>query len=270
MTDTPAHVLSADAIRFGLRPERVGAAITVLPEVASTNTYALETLARGDGPGADGHVVFAEHQTAGRGRLGRDWHCPRGAGLTMTALLWETVEAISPARYVMAAAIAVADAVAETTDVDPSIRWPNDIYVADRKLAGILVEARSFAPGAWAVAIGIGLNCLQHAGHFPPEIRNRATSLEIESGHAVDRTAVARTLVAQLDALFGESSAVSDVELSRRWSDRSADLGSHVTLVQDGVEFTGRIVDVDPQNGLLLQLDTGGRRYFDAATTTRA
>ena len=282
MTNIPPRQLSVDILAGGLKTRRVGRRIVVLPQVDSTNTYALQTLATSAGADADGTVVFAEHQTAGRGRLGRSWHAPTGASLLTTTLLWEADDNHHAAYWCMAAAIAVVRGIEAATDLDPMIRWPNDVYIGDRKVSGILVEVRRADPvvnhepsagdqktqGVF-VAIGIGVNCLQHAGHFPEEIRHKATSLEMASAHAVDRVAVARAIMRALDDVSGAAGRISDAQLAAAWTERSGDIGTATTLISGGQQFDGRIVDVHPQHGLVLQLETGARRHFDPATTSR-
>ncbi len=262
------HQLTPEGIAEGLRAVRVGRRIVVLPEIDSTNTHALETIAPREGHAADGTVIFAERQTSGRGRLGRRWHSPTGASLMFTVLLHEPENAARAAFWTMAAALGVARGVESATDISPQIRWPNDVYVGSRKLAGILVEARLTRGDGW-IAVGIGLNCLQQPAHFPDEIRTSATSLEIESTSPIDRAAVARNILQVLDEYFAQPSLVREDALAAEWSDRSSDIGQHVTL-RSGLEpFTGRIIDVHPREGLLLHLDIGGRRHFDPATTSR-
>jgi BirA family transcriptional regulator, biotin operon repressor / biotin---[acetyl-CoA-carboxylase] ligase len=271
-----AHELSAEVLRSAVNTRRVGRQVVVLPEVDSTNTYALEQMAGPHGVEADGWVVFAEYQTAGRGRHGRGWHAPRGASLLFTVLLCSKGDIPEPTRLIMAASVAVADGVARAAGVDATIRWPNDIQVAGRKLAGILVEVRPLPSDAWVTAIGIGVNCLQHVGHFPPELRDRATSLELVSPFAVDRQAVAVSILRRLDEYFaeensfgGEGNAELDARLAEEWRARSGDIGERVILESVGETYTGRILDVQPRSGLLVHLDTGARRQFDPATTTR-
>jgi len=322
-----AHRLTADDLAAELGTRRIGRRVVVFDELPSTNTHALETLAAdpvdADGYcGGDGAVVFAEHQTAGRGRLGRRWHSPRGASLMFTVLLLESdgnstalakrqanitdsssfhdsTATDSPATdsqirqspfairhshsdilnsqlairnsslLPLVVAVALADAVHISTGVECLLRWPNDLYVGPRKLAGILIESRSVAPGRLAVAIGIGVNCLQHAEHFPPELRDRATSLDLECRRPIDRVAVARAAMQRLDALLGEPGTIDDNRIIAQWKARSADLGQRVTLVEAGHAFSGSILEVDPIDGLLLQLDTGARRAFHPATTSR-
>ena len=263
------HQLSAAELLDGLGTRRVGQEVIVLPEVNSTNSFALDALAVEQGAAADGWVVFAEHQTVGRGRLGRSWHSPRGAGLLFTVLLCSGPARPTPARSVMAAAVAVAAGTERATLVAPVIRWPNDIHAGGKKLGGILVEVRPLTDSLWATAVGIGVNCLQHEAHFPPELRGRATSLDLESSHPVDRTAVAQAILRELDVLWSAERGVSDDDLAAAWKAHSADLGARVTLTAEGRTFTGCIADVHPQTGLLLQLDTGARREFDPSKTTR-
>lgn len=263
-----SQLLDAAALQPTPLPRRIGRKVEIHAELDSTNNWALEHLVVEAGKESDGQVVFAEYQTAGRGRFGRDWLTPRGAGLCFTFILWESTSPACFARLIMETAIAVAEGIEAVTDVEVGIRWPNDLYVRGRKLAGILVELRG-ATGGIAIAVGVGVNCLQQPGHFPPELRDRATSLEIESHNPIDRNVVGRSVLTSLDRFFGAANPPSDEVLTGAWLNRSTDVGTHVTLHHDGHAFAGRILDISPKSGLLLQLDDGGRRLFDPATTSR-
>lgn len=260
--------LTAESLLIPGAPTRIGRRVEFLAETDSTNSYALNKIAA-QGPVTDGHLVFSEYQTAGRGRMGRSWDCPRGAGVMFTALLWERPDQLSISRLIMATALAVARGIESSTDVETLIRWPNDIYVKSRKVAGTLVEARAAGTSEMPVAIGVGINCLQHAGHFPAELRASATSLEIESRHAIDRAEIARAVLRELDGLLKSDSDWTDESLARAWMEKIGDVGERFTLSCDGQSFAGRVLDVHPQTGLLLQLDTGARRHFDLATISR-
>lgn len=286
-------MLSAETLGAELPTQRLGRRICVLPEVDSTNTFAFELAGHpgqalsslskrkkvqvyertpGDAANSDydGLVVFAERQSSGRGRLGRAWHCPTGAGLMLTILLREPVGATTPAAWMMLAGVAVVRGIIHATDVTPSLRWPNDVYAADRKLAGILVETRREGAGSELVAIGIGINCLQQPGHFPPDIRARATSLDLLSDDPIDRHAVARSVLEVLDAELCMLMHRDENRLIEQWQSHSADIGARVELQCEGHTYRGRIIDVHPRDGVLVQLDDGGRRQFDPAVTTRA
>jgi len=269
---TPPHRLTVDAIARGLDVRRIGRRVLVFDDVDSTNTHALDRL-RELGLNADGTVLFAEHQAAGRGRLGRRWQSPRGASLLMTALLVDPrpgeTAGRTNARLTLVVAVAVAEAIRSCTDVEPVIRWPNDLYVGDSKLAGMLIETRDWTNGLVATAVGIGVNCLQQPGHFPPDLGRPATSLDMASSRPVDRVAVARAILMQLDRRLAVQDANFDSDIHATWKHLSNDIGQRVTLVESGIEHTGRILDLDPLDGLLLQLDTGARRAFAPNTTTR-
>lgn len=262
-----AHQLTVELLAKGLQTSRIARQIVVLDEAPSTNDYVFQKLAP-QGEAADGVTVFAELQTNGRGRLGRSWQAPRGSSLMFTTLLWEKTLPPSPVRWMMASAIAVAQGIAEATELEPTIRWPNDVYMRGRKVSGILVEARNFA-GGWGVAVGIGINCLQQPGHFPEEIRSKATSLEIESRHPVDRIRVAQAVLHELDSFVNPDVMIDDERLADLWREGSADIGARATLRSNSQEYRGVIIDVHPQNGLVLQLDGGARKYFDPAVTSR-
>ncbi len=264
------HLLTAETIVDGWTPRRVGRDVVVLGETGSTNSFVLERAAEDAPASLDGLVVFAERQTAGRGRMGRAWHCPTGAGLMFSVLLLEPDGRVAPSAWMMLAGVAVAEGVAAATDVEPRLRWPNDLYGAGRKLGGILVEIRTLDHGARGVAIGVGINCLQQPLHFPESVRERAASLDMLSKMPIDRTRIARAVLQNLDACLDASLHHDEARLSDLWRDRSADIGNHITVQSGQDTFAGYVLDVHPREGLLLQLEHGGRRHFDAARTTRS
>lgn len=225
----------------------------------------------------DGSVAVAEYQAAGRGRLGRRWVAPRRSSILLSALVIEPEDSPVVRLAPFLACLAACEAVDAETDCRAYVRWPNDVTLGGRKLGGVLVESTPSpiaAPGGpkrRAVVVGVGLNCLQQAGHFAGPLAQHATSLEIESRQPVDRCAVARTLVQRLDDWLHRVRTTEDAAAAVRsaWLERCEDLGAHVTLVQDGVPFSGTVVDISDDGDLHVQLDQGGRRAFAAATTTR-
>lgn len=263
--------------------DRLRGAFLHFDALDSTNAYLLTHAERLP----DGSVAIAEYQSAGRGRHRRPWSAPRGAAILLSVLLHEAADsplvAGRPAAEgqngaapgaTLLACVAACEAVEATTECRPAIRWPNDLHLRGRKLGGVLAEATRLVNGAnagRALVVGIGLNCLQHAGHFPEELRAIATSLEIESMQPIDRVAVARALLTRLDARLAalHSSSAAWDELHRAWRDRCEDLHQHVTLQCDGQTHSGTVVDIAPGGDLVVQLDHGGRMSFGAATTTR-
>lgn len=241
---------------------RLGSAVHTFPELDSTNRWLIEHARELP----DGAIAVTEFQTAGRGRLGRQWLAPRGSSLLMSVFLIEPVESPLISLVGLAMANAACTAIENVTDVSPGVRWPNDLVVEDRKLGGVLVETAAIDAQRRCVVIGMGLNCLQQAGHFPNDLTRAATSLEIESSQAIGRAAVAARVLSELDQrVAGFDPAVTLSE----WRSRCIDIGRSTELLQAGQHYAGTVVDVAENADLVVQLATGGRRSFEAATTTR-
>lgn len=274
---SPAHrPLEPDDLLACGPLRRLGRNVIALRETASTNQLLLDHAHELP----DGTLATAEYQTAGRGRFGRRWHAPRGATIALSVLLHEPGASPLVADIWLRAAIAAARAIEALLPLTVDLRWPNDLQLHGRKVGGVLVESRPVAPQTGrpagstrsggldrALVIGIGINCLQHRGHFPPELRERATSLEIESTQPVDRAGLAGRLVAELDAVVADRRP--DPALREEYAQRCHDLGQRVTLIENARSYCGTVVEIDRDGGLIVQLDDGGRRHFASATTTR-
>lgn len=216
--------------------------------IDSTNRYLLDE-ARAGAP--DGVVAVADHQRAGRGRLGRTWEAAPGSALLVSVLLRP---ALAPERLgllTMAAGLALSDAVRSVADVDARLKWPNDLVVADRKLAGLLAEADLGAGEVRAVVVGAGANLAVDA--FPPELADLATSVAGEAGRSVDRDAVLDAFLDALDARLADLDAVPAA-----YRARSATLGRRVRveLGTDRVRV-GTAVDLTPVGALVVRDDAG-------------
>ncbi len=254
---------------------RLGRHVFVLDTVGSTNDFLLERAA----VAGDGALAWAEQQTAGRGRLGRRWHAPRGSSILLSVLLHESPPSPLLTHAALLGAVAACEAVVATTDCAPGVRWPNDLVLNGRKLGGVLAEScalpavAAMLPGGRprALVLGIGLNVLQQRAHFAGELAGQATSLECESNRPVDRAAIAAALLARLDAWVLETLRPGGVpRLLAAWRDHCGDFGTRVTLLHDGRSYSGTAVDLTAEGDLIVQLEHGGRRRFVAATTTRA
>jgi BirA family biotin operon repressor/biotin-[acetyl-CoA-carboxylase] ligase len=241
--------------------------------VTSTNDLAVRA---GDSRSNDGLVVLAEEQTSGRGRQGRSWTAPPRSSILMSVLLFPPPHLMpgdSAARsgqtwLTALGAIATADVVSSWLGQSARIKWPNDVRVKGRKIAGILVE-RSLAPKsvpvssqsaskpAWGAVIGIGLNANLPREDFSPELAVRATSLQIERGGArVDRSEFARDLIRRLDHWYDVSRADGPESLNAAWCERSEHLGCLVTVSTPCTHFIGRLVDLDVRIGVTLELSS--------------
>jgi len=251
-------------IRHTLATRVIGSAVQVLESAASTNDVAWNEALAG---APEGTVIFAEEQTAGRGRMGRHWHSPRGANLLLSVILRPTLEANQSNLLTVVSSVAVAQALRENLHVQARIRWPNDITIKGRKVAGILVEGRTLATGAVFV-MGIGLNVNMTAEQIPPDLRDIATSLSIELGQPAGRVETARVLLQSLDRWYRDLSFGDYGRIARCWRRLSSTMGERVTLIENGREFRGRVLDLSLEEGLIVRLDEGVTRIFHPSTVT--
>jgi BirA family transcriptional regulator, biotin operon repressor / biotin---[acetyl-CoA-carboxylase] ligase len=245
-----------------------------LTETGSTNSDAL-ALARDGAP--EGAVVVADHQTAGRGRRGRSWEAPSGASLLVSVLLRPPAEVAGLAG--MAAGVAMGAAVAEVTGgaVEPGLKWPNDLVVGDRKLAGILAEADwpagTTASGGWrppgagerlAVVVGVGIN-VAWPESLPADLAEIAVALNhLAPAPAVDRADLLVAYLRHLDAVYGELVARGAGPLLDAWRRRSATLGREVRVDLGGSDVEGVAVDVTGEGHLVVEAPGGTRRTLAA------
>ena len=250
---------------------RLGHFVRAFDDLDSTNAWLLARSA--DLP--DGAVVTAECQSAGRGRFNRRWIAPRGSSILLSVLLHEPERSPVLAGATLLAATAAAEAVEQETACRVTLHWPNDLVASGRKLGGVLAESKRIPPVAGvarrSLVIGIGINCLQQRGHFAPELAEIATSLEIECPEPVHRLDVARALLARIEAWLQDLTHASDgaTRLVQEWTNRCSDLGARIILEEDGRRYAGTVLEIAADGELIVQIDEGGRRRFEPATTTR-
>ena len=229
-------------------------------EIDSTNTYLLGEARRGAPAGT---VARADHQRAGRGRLGRRWEAPAGSSLLISLLLRPVLPADAWHLATASVALAAADACSDSAGVVPRLKWPNDLVVDQRKLAGILAEADPSAPGgppdSVALVIGLGLNV---SWPGPPDAAG--TSLSEEAGRPVE---VDRVAEAFLERVVPWAERLDTPEgrqmIAGALRERSDTLGRRVRVVLADDELIGTAVDLDPAGHLVVE-GPGGRRTIAA------
>lgn len=270
----PADRLCPDQIEHELGTRRIGRRIAVWDRVSSTNDLAAGACRSASN---DGLVVLADEQTAGRGRLGRSWTAPPRSSILMSVVLFPPrdldphgPEAGPGAAWLTAmGAVATAEVVSTWIGRPAAIKWPNDVRVDGRKIAGILAErpaahGQAVSPGppegtGRAAVIGIGLNVNPDAGSLPADLRTRATSIRIEcGGRPADRSEVARDLIRRLDHWYTSARSLGPAALNTPWRDRSEHLGRLVRVDTPAGPRSGRLVDLDLHRGLTLETVSGG------------
>ncbi|MFH1370240.1 MAG: biotin--[acetyl-CoA-carboxylase] ligase [Planctomycetota bacterium] len=260
-TKSAPDVLDPDKITSHLRTKRIGKKIVVYSSTASTNNVAAEYAKNKDN---DGFVVLTEEQTRGRGRSGNRWESRKGDSILCSILLTECK--LNAELLPLTIATAAAEAIGKCSNCAAQIKWPNDIILNNKKAAGILVESKKFGKHT-AYIIGIGINCHQRKDDFPAELKMTATSIDIETGSITDRISLTKRLLISVDhwLTIAEKDEQKVVE---HWQKLSTQLNHRVALVYNRKRFVGNCIGIDPQQGLVLQLDTGGIRMFHAAQTT--
>lgn len=248
-------LLHADDLLARLGDTRViGRDIRVFKETASTSDVA-QKLAE-DGV-AEGVVVFAESQTQGRGRLGRQWLSAPGKGLWLSVLLRPALPPQQATQLTVAAAVALARAVEAQTGLKPDIKWPNDLLLGGRKVAGILTEMNAELERVHSLILGMGLNVNQTAAEFPAALRGTVTSLRLAGGAPVDRPAMAAQLLRELDADYARICGGLFRTVAEEWERRCATLGQRVAIHCGGRRLSGRVEALDAEGALLLRTDHG-------------
>jgi BirA family biotin operon repressor/biotin-[acetyl-CoA-carboxylase] ligase len=184
-----ADSLAPDAVR-PLLTGRFGHVYRYEPVCAST-----QRLLRDDDP--EGAVAAAEEQTEGRGRLGRHWQAPSGTSVLVSVMLRPAVEPARLPELSLVAGGAVAEAIAEVTGIDPAIKFPNDVLIGGKKVAGILAESSE-----GRVVLGVGVNVNQTSEQLPAEAQTEPTSLRIEVGEPVDRAALLAAILLRLERAY--------------------------------------------------------------------
>ena len=234
--------LTPESIRSRLHSRIVGKSIRCVESCESTNDLAWKE-ALGGAP--DGTAIFAEEQTKGRGRFGRTWTAPKGKALLCSVILRPELDPERVPLVTAMAALAAADVVGD----DALIRFPNDVMLQGRKIAGILVEARFISSRPDVFIVGLGMNVNAH----PPDVN--ATSL----GEEVSRSAAARSLLEALDGWYARLGGPLR-DYRKAWRERSFILEKRVKIRQNGKSFQGVVEEIDPIDGLVIRLYTGHPR----------
>lgn len=252
----PADPLTPAALQAALRTAVFGHRVFYYAIIASTNDRALELAAAGE---PEGSLVLAEQQTGGRGRRDRVWISPPGLGIYASIVLRPGVPAGRTPLFTIAAAVAVAVALRETTALPARIKWPNDVFAGGRKIAGILGESRGADPEIREVIIGIGINVHQRADDFPGDLARLATSVRLETERPPPRRAsILAAVLEEFERRYHALLRSVTDDLLREWRDLSAvPAGSRVVVEGPAGRREGDLMGVDADGALLLREESG-------------
>jgi len=253
--------LDLSLIRKDLGTQRLGTKFHYFQELDSTNSRARD-LAEQAVPVVE--IVVSEYQTHGRGRLGRRWGSPPLATLYFSAILRPKLSSEHAAQITLMAAVAVADAAVSFIPQSPTIKWPNDVLVDGKKLAGILAEASCDADRVTYVVLGIGINVNFPRDSMPVELRQRATSFMQLTGFPLEREIVFRRLIQDRDRCYGVLEMSGFDALRPRWEARFNLAGRRVRGELDTEMITGVARGIDRHGALVLEDQNGTLRNIVA------
>lgn len=221
----------------------------------STNIRA-EHLANEGSP--EGTVVVAECQVKGKGRRGRIWFSPAGEGIYASVILRPQISPNEAPKLTLMASVAAAETILSYASIDVSIKWPNDILIRGRKVAGILTEINAEMDRIHHVVIGIGLNVNTPSEKFPPDIRDKSTSLFIETGKILPRACILRTFLELLEEQYETFKKQGFDPVMNRWKQLTEIIGKRISVDVIDTRYTGLVHDIS-EDGFLILEDQEGR-----------
>jgi BirA family transcriptional regulator, biotin operon repressor / biotin---[acetyl-CoA-carboxylase] ligase len=248
-------ILSVEEVREKLNTTRIGRHLVCLPETASTNADAFHLAEAG---AEEGTAVIADSQSGGKGRRGRAWSSPSGVNLYCSVVLRPAIMPHEAPQLTFLSAVAVARAIEQATALEPEIKWPNDVLISGRKVAGLLNEMSAETDRVNFVILGIGVNLNMTPAQFPADVRTPATSLLLEQGLPVNRAQFAARMLGELDRLYTDFLQHGFGPVRDEWQQRCNANGREVVVSDTGVETVrGMFHGIDGDGALLVRFSDG-------------
>jgi len=246
--------LTQDAIRSGLKTEQLGKTLHIYDSIESTNTAA-HPLAEKGAP--EGTVVLANAQTRGRGRMGRRWISPPDVNLYFSIVLRPDGDPRRVGLWTLAAANAVAQAIEQTVGLPTRLKWPNDLLIHHKKVAGLLLESVVQKGRIRYLVLGIGVNVNLLCDALPKTLRGSVSSLRHESGRVIDRVRLLQRILESLEIQYRSFRAEPPGKILNTYTARSETLGRSVRVQDQDHEWTGIAEGLTPEGALILSRNEG-------------
>lgn len=254
--DSAYDRLTPKLLAIGLETERFGRVLKYFEVTDSTNLVAMKEAAAG---APEGTCVVAEEQTGGRGRLGRSWASPAYKNILLSVIFRPQVKPGEMFLLTAISSIAVVRAIEQVTSLDAMIKWPNDIYINNKKVCGILTESEASADGIHFVVVGIGLNVNFNPEQYP-EIYDIATSLKQETGTKVSRIALIQEILMEMEHGSYKLGEGKTTDIIGEWSRYSLILGKSVEIISFDNKEYGIAEKIEDDGTLILKKDDGTRK----------
>lgn len=243
--------MTSEEIKTGLNTKILGKEVIFYTETTSTNDIAFELAVKGVD---EGTLVVADSQTMGKGRLGRKWLAPSGTSILASLILRPSVKLSQVHNIVLMTTVSIVYAIRKITNLAVSIKWPNDIVINNKKVGGILAESKIKNGSLNFVVVGFGINVNIFNESFPDEIANIATSLGIESGHAISRVYLLQEILRQIELHYLRRNNDSFLD---EWKSLSITIGCQLWIEYPDCVKTGLAIDIDENGALIVKLNDG-------------
>ncbi len=247
---TTPDLLLPHEIQFNLGTKTIGKEFIYHESISSTMDLAFKLGMEG---AKEGTVVCAETQTKGRGRMGRSWVSPKGKGIYFSLILRPSLTPTESSKFTLLAGVAVSEAIHKVCGIRPGLKWPNDLLIHHKKLAGILTELSAEMDRVRFIVIGIGLNVNTMTSQLP----SIATSLKAEVKQNVNRVDVLQEILRQFEKYYFEVKVDGFDTVIKKARQLSATIGTRIKLVDAGKELEGQAIDIDDQGALVIRSDAG-------------
>ncbi len=262
----PILPFNETSIAAGLATELIGRKILFFDRLPTTNAHAVQLARKGE---PEGTVVIADAQDSGRGRLGRSWVSPPGRNLYASVILRPRTAPHELQGITLLAAVAAAETIAEFTPQKPSVKWPNDVLIGTRKIAGILMEMQGSVEMADFVVAGIGVNVNAREEDFPPALRKTAASIQSSSGRTVPRTAFTQALFLSLEIWYKTFLQKGLSAIIEAWRRHFSSEGKPVRVRSLRKTIEGICLGVDETGALLVRTASGATERILAGDVER-
>lgn len=243
--------VSENELLIGLQTESLGKTVVFKETVESTQKEAHKIAEEA----VEGTLVIAEEQTAGRGRMTRAWHSPKSTGIWMSLILKPDLPPFKAPQFTLIAAVAVAEAIQETTGLTPEIKWPNDLLLNGKKITGILTELQADSDRIRSIIMGIGMNVNQQS--FPAELETIATSLAIEKGAPIARARLVQVILKNLEMYYKEYVENGFGSIKEKWESFAVSVGRQIVARTVNGSVRGKALGITEDGVLKLQDEEG-------------
>ena len=258
-------VLSKAEIESMVQTKWAGRQVVYYEETDSTNIRAKDA---GEKGGEHGSLFVAERQVAGKGRRGRGWESPAGTSIYMTLLLRPTFLPVKAPQLTLLMAVAVVEAIRQVTGLTGGIKWPNDVVFNGKKLCGILTEMSTEIGFINYVVIGVGINVNQET--FPEEIKDKATSLKLETGAGIRRGVLIAAVMERFEAYYETFLKTEDLSAVRaRYNRLLVNRGQEVKVLEPDNEYEARAVGINDTGELIVRTKDAEKTIYAGEVSVR-